>query len=118
MQASSNRRHFPQRFEAWQRKGLSARAASAAALAGCDSIDQITQLGRSHFENQPNCGKRTLSELATLAGWPSKRNTAVDAITAALGMAINDPEETREVAMDIIIALRRSGFVIAAGKRG
>ncbi len=111
-------RRYPDRFASWQNAGLSARAASVVSLAGCDSVEQIAALGRPYFAAQPNCAAKTLAELAQLAGWPAPRNTAVDAIAAALGMVINDPEETHEVATDVMIALRRSGFVIAADKRG
>ena len=110
-------RLFPKRFMRWQQAGLSVRAAAVLSNAGCDTPEQVTQLGRSYFEGRPNCGERTLAELAERAGWPPKRPTAVDAIAAALGLAISDPEETREMAADTIIALRRSGFVIVAGQR-
>ena len=58
------RRLFPQRFVAWQRQGLSARASSAAALACCDTVAEIMRLGRPYFENLPNVGTKTLEELA------------------------------------------------------
>ena len=78
---------FSQRLVAWQRYGLSFRAAAVLANAGCDTPEQVTQLGRSYFEGRPNCGEHTLAELAELAGWPPKRPTAVDAIAAALDTA-------------------------------
>jgi hypothetical protein len=105
-------RLYPHRFVAWQREGLSARAASVVALAGCNTIEEIGRLGRSYFEGRPNCAEKTLAELAALAGWAPKRATAVDAIAAALALSIPDPDETREVATDVMVALRRSGFVI------
>jgi hypothetical protein len=105
-------RLFPARFVAWQRRGLSSRAASALAAAGCDSIADVARLGRSYFEGRPNCATKTLSELAVLAGWPTKHRTAVDAIAQVLEMAIDDAEEARELATDAFIALRRSGFVV------
>jgi hypothetical protein len=38
----------------------------------------------------------------------------VDAIAAALLLAISDPEEARKVAVDVATALRRSGFILIA----
>ena len=111
-------RFFPRRFMAWQHRGLSVRAAGVVALAGCDTVEEISRLGRDYFAAQPNCATKTMAELALLAGWPPRVDTAVDAIAAALSLAINDPEETREVATDVMIALRRSGFVISARRMG
>ena len=105
---------FPRRFVRWQRAGLSARASSAVALAGCDTVEEITRLGREYFEGRRNCATKTLAELAALAGWPPKVATAVDAIAAALALAIDDPDEAREAATDAVIALRRGGFFISA----
>ena len=116
--SSQPARLYPHRFMRWQAHGLSARAASVVALAGCDTIDEITRLGRGYFEGRRNCAAKTLAELAVLAGWPPKVATAVDTITAALALAIDDPDETREVATDVMIALRRSGFVISARRVG
>lgn len=99
---------------AWTARGLSARAASVVALAGCDSVEEITRLGRAYFEGRPNCARKTLAELAALAGWPPRVATAADAIAAALALAIDDPTEAHEAATDVCIALRRSGFVISA----
>jgi hypothetical protein len=110
-------RIFPHRFMAWQRRGLSARAASVMSLAGCDFVEEITRLGRAYFERRPNCADKTLSELAELAGWAPKRHTAVDAIAAALALAIADPEEAREAAAVVISSLRRSGFVLTTVRR-
>jgi hypothetical protein len=44
-------RLFPARFVAWQRRGLSSRAASALAAAGCDSIEDVARLGRTERVN-------------------------------------------------------------------
>lgn len=106
-------RLYPRRFAIWQEHGLSVRAASAVAVAGCDTVADIARLGHAYFEAQPNCGAKTLAELAALSGWEPDRRTAVDAIAAALSMSIN-LKETRDVATDVMIALRRSGFTIIA----
>lgn len=105
---------YPHRFMTWRRRGLSTRAATAVAIAGCDTVEEITRLGRAYFEGRPNCAKTTLAELAAIAGWPPKFETAVGAIAAALALSMADPEEAREAAADAIIALQRSGFVIVA----
>jgi hypothetical protein len=107
----STRRLFPHRFAQWQAQGLSARAASAVALAGCDTVEEIARLGRSHFENVPNLGEKSLAQLATLAGWPEQRRTAVDTIAQALSMAM-DPQEAREAAADVMSALRCAGYAL------
>ena len=88
-------RLFPQRFMAWRQRGLSARAAGALASAGCDTIEDVTRLGRTYFEGTPNCASKTLAELAVLADWPAKPRTAIDTIAQALGLAIDDPDEAR-----------------------
>jgi hypothetical protein len=108
---------FPYRFAAWQRRGLSARAAGALASAGCDTLEDVARLGRSYFEGRPNCAGKTLSELAALAGWPPKPRSAVDTIAQALGLAIDDPEEARETAADVLSSLRRDGFVLTTRRR-
>jgi hypothetical protein len=110
------RRLFPRRFEAWQTSGLSARAAAAAALAGCDSVAEIARLGRSYFEGRPNCAEKTLAELAALAGWPPKPRTALDTIAQALSMAM-DPHEAREAAADVMSSLRLDGFTLTVRPR-
>lgn len=107
---------FPRRLAAWQRRGLSFRAAAVLSNAGCDTPEDVARLGRAYFQKQPNCAQKTLSELAAVGDWPENRITAVDAIAAALAMAIVEPEERHEVATDVMIALRRSGFVITASK--
>lgn len=111
------RRNFQARFKVWISRGMSVRAAAVLALNGVDTIKQVSDLGRDHFKGQENCGGKTLAELGTLAGWPAEQGTPVDAIAAALQLAIADPEEAREAATDAVIALRRSGFVIAAKRQ-
>lgn len=108
------RRHYHHRLEAWRETGLSARAAGALALAGCDTQEDITRLGRGYFVRLSNCAAKTLAELEALAAWPAKPLTAVETITAALLLSINDHDEAREAATDALIALRRSGFVVVA----
>jgi hypothetical protein len=63
-------------------------------------------------------GAKTLAELATIAFWPAERQTAADAIAAALRLAIDDPAECAEAATDALIALRRSGYLIVASATG
>lgn len=115
--SSDTKRNFDPRFRRWREAGVSVRGAAVLALAGCDSVQDINVLGRSHFEGRPNCAAKTLAELAVLAGWPPKAGTAVDAIAAALQMAVRDPDEAREAATDALIALRRSGFVVLASRQ-
>lgn len=112
--ADAAKRFYPHRFRLWTERGLSPRAASALALASIDTVEQVAALGRAYFAGKPNVGAKTLEELAILAGWPPKNKTPVDAIAAALGLSIADPDEAREAATDAVIALRRSGFVIAS----
>jgi hypothetical protein len=60
----------------WRDQGLSARAAAAVAAAGCQSVDEIRDLGWRFFEGQDNCGRRTLQELSNLVGgWPDAPGT-------------------------------------------
>ena len=96
---------------------MSSRAASAVAKAGCDTVAEIASLGREHFGSRPNLGVRSLAELEKLAGWPPKRMSAVDTVTTVLRLAIGDPEEAREVAGDVLMALRRSGFTVSTRPR-
>jgi hypothetical protein len=109
-------RLYPCRFVAWQRRGLSARAARAAALAGCDSIDDIVALGRARFEQMPNIGARSLAELAALAGWPTKPKTVIETIASTLEMTLG-AEEAREAAVDVMSSLRRAGFLLVIRTR-
>lgn len=111
-QSPQTMRLYPGRFAVWQRHGLSARAASAVSLAGCDTVEEIALLGRAYFERLPNCAEKTLTELAKLASWPPKRRTAVDAIAQALELAISNPEEAREAAADVMASLRKAGFIL------
>ena len=105
---------FPRRLDHWRHVGLSLRAASALADAGCDSIEEVAKLGRTYFAGKPNLGKKTLQELAALVGFWPERKTVIDAVAAALAMTITDPDEARDIATDVLIALRRSGFVVVA----
>lgn len=55
----------------WLGQGLSTRAATAAAIAGCRSLRDLRSLGWRFFHRQENCGPRTLQELSDLVGgWP------------------------------------------------
>lgn len=109
------RRSYVRLFGLWAARGLSPRAAGALALAGCETIQEVTQLGRVWFLGKPNCGTKTLRELAILANWAPE--TPVEAVAAALSLSIADPEEAHEAATDALMALRRSGYVIAAKQR-
>ena len=91
---------------AWTQRGLSARAAFAVSFAGCDTVEEVTRLGRKFFASRPNCGLQTLTKSANLAGWPPYDTTTVDAIAAALALAIDDPAEAREASVDVVVALR------------
>jgi hypothetical protein len=86
---------FPHRFVAWQRRGLSARAAGALASAGCDTTEKVARPGRSYFEGRPNYAAKT----------------------QALQMAFRDPEEAREATADVMASLRRDGFVLTTIRR-
>ena len=115
-------RLFRHRFVLWASRGIPTHAATVLADAGCETIEEVRLLGREYFENFQGCGKKTLQDLALIAGWPPPVETAADAIAAALSLSISDPEEAHEVAADVIIALRRSGFVVStssapAGRR-
>jgi hypothetical protein len=102
------------RETAWRDWGLSTRAATALATAGCETINDISRLGRNYFANHRNVGAHTLAELDNLNAWPRPRRTAVDAIAAAFQMTMS-ADEAREAALDALHALRRSGFAIIAG---
>lgn len=55
----------------WLGHGLSVRAATAAAAAGCRSLNELRDLGWRAFQHQNNCGSKTLKELSELVGgWP------------------------------------------------
>ncbi len=100
-------------FVAWQRRGVSCRAARALAAAGAESIEDAARLGRSHFEGRRNCAAKTLAELEALTGRPPKlRIGAADVIARALQLAISDWDEAREAATDALIALRKAGFAL------
>jgi hypothetical protein len=91
-------------FRFWREQGLSARAATAVAAAGCQSLDEIRGLGWCFFLRQENCGNRTLQELSDLVGgWPNLprkrgaylRHTSDDALIDELrrrGIAVGSGE--------------------------
>lgn len=110
--SSITAQRFRDRFNAWRVQGQSARAAAILAAVGADTVEDVKRLGRGHFEGRPNVGTKTFQELARLAGWPPDLRTPVDAIAASVALAISNPEECREVAIDALIGLRRAGFVI------
>jgi hypothetical protein len=100
---TKSRRDFAD-FRLWRDQGLSARAAAVAAAAGCRSLDEIRDLGRSFFLRQENCGNRTLQELSDLVGgWqnlPHERHAWVR--RAPDGVLIDE--------------LRRRGIAVGSGK--
>lgn len=108
----ASRPQFEARFRMWQRMGVSARAASVLALAACDTVEEVRRLGRRYFAGYDNVGPTTLSELTRLAGWKSEVTTAEDAVVAALRLAIGNKDGARDVARDILMSLRRAGFVV------
>jgi hypothetical protein len=110
------RRLFPFRFAAWQAQGLSARAASAVATAGCDTAEEIARLARVYLKSLPSLDERPLQQLADLTGWPPKRRTAVDTIAASPAPGM-DAEEGRKTATDVLTSLRKAGFVLAVSNR-
>lgn len=112
--ADTNRLLYPKLFMQWSKRGLSPRAASALALAGCDTVEQVTALGRQWFQEKPNVGVKTLNELARLAGWSDEPMTPAAAVATALQLSIPDPEAAQEAALDCLISLRRAGYVIAS----
>jgi hypothetical protein len=69
---NSNRMQSDAAFKFWRGSGLSVRAATVVAAAGCQSLGDIRDLGWSFFLRQENCGNRTLQELSDLVGgWPN-----------------------------------------------
>lgn len=59
----------------WRAQGLSTRAATAVAAAGCRSLRDLSRLGWQPFETQENCGKQTLAELSQfIDGLPNVTN--------------------------------------------
>jgi hypothetical protein len=111
---SANARLFPHRFEMWQTNSLSTQA--AAALAGCDTVEEIARLGHVHPEILPSLDEKSLQQLADLTGWPPKRRTAVDTIAASPAPGM-DAEEGRKTATDVLTSLRKAGFVLAVSNR-
>lgn len=58
-------------FRFWKEQGISVRAATVLAAVGCKTRDEVRDLGWHFFQQQGNCGGRTLQELSDLAGgWP------------------------------------------------
>lgn len=90
-------------FGFWRDQGLSVRAATAVAAAGCQSPEEVRDLGWRFFLRQGNCGPRTVEELSDLVGgWPDARRKYVAWL--------------RRVPVDLLIEeLRRRG--IAVGRR-
>lgn len=111
------RRHFESRFQAWRRNGTSTRAANVLALSGCDTAEEVAQLGRRYFEKLPNCAEKTLAELSEIGNWPPRRSTVADIIATALSLGLG-AEESREAAIDVLSSLRCAGFAIVATRRG
>jgi hypothetical protein len=116
-QPETAKRFYPYRFRLWSKRGLSPRAASALALAGTDTVEQVTALGREWFQGKPNVGVKTLNELARLAGWLDERKTPREAIAAALRLSLPNPDEAEDVAQDIMIALRRHRFAVVTARQ-
>jgi hypothetical protein len=112
--SSKTNRLFPRRLDHWRRKGLSFRAAAALANASCDTVEEVFRLGPDYLSRCSNLSPKTQRELAALGNWSRKRQSPIDAIAAALAMAIADPAGAREAAADAVIALRRSGYVLSA----
>lgn len=97
------RRDSPQ-YRFWRHSGLSVRAATAVAAVGCNSLDEIRDLGWNYFHNRQNCGIRTLQELSDLVGgWPD----APRRYTAWVQRAPDDV---------LIEELRRRGITVENGK--
>jgi hypothetical protein len=85
----------------WRDQGLSARPAAAVAAAGCQSLDEIRDLGWHFFKGRGNCGRGSLQELSNLVGgWP-------DAPRKYSGWVRRAPDEV------LLAEMRRRG--IAAG---
>jgi hypothetical protein len=99
----------------WRAAGCSVRAASALAIAGCMTLQDVRPRGRDFFSRMPNCGEHTLSEISDLiGGWPPDRASSPRAATAAaLRLSIDDRQTATEAAGDAIAALYRAGFVIS-----
>lgn len=55
-------------FTFWRGQGLSVRAATAAAEAGCRSLEDLRGRGWWAFQDRRNCGLRTLLEMSALVG--------------------------------------------------
>ena len=91
-------------FGFWLNQGLSVRAATAAAAAGCRSLDELRDLGWRFFKYQNNCGTKTLEELSALVGgWPDMRRRGDTWIRRA-----SDTMLIRE--------LRRRGISVGSGE--
>jgi hypothetical protein len=87
----------------WTDQGLRIRAATAAAAAGCRSLDELRAVGWRFFENRENCGTRTLQELSDLVGgWsdaPPRRGAWIRRV----------PDDT------LIEEVQRRGLVFSGG---
>jgi hypothetical protein len=57
-------------YQFWRDQGLGARAAAAVAASGCQSVDEIRDLGCNFFRRRDNCGPQALQQISELVGWP------------------------------------------------
>lgn len=55
----------------WIKRGANVRTANVLVAAGCDSIAKLRAMTPETAARLPNVGKRTLADIARLAGWPS-----------------------------------------------
>jgi hypothetical protein len=108
-------RNFTRRERLWRGRGISPGAATVLALEGIDTIEQMNDLGRKHFDSLYNVNFRILQELEEVSDWSPKIRSPTDAITRAFLLTFRDSETARELAMEAIFSLRRSGFVISTG---
>jgi len=99
-------RLFTRRFAAWLDRGLSARAASAAASAACDTPEEIATLGRAYFERLRNLGPKSLAQLAAIADGHLRHDRGTVRLTydAIVGLRdlldqIEEPLEDRQPAL-------------------
>ena len=90
------------RVRFWREHDLSVRAATALAAAGCQSLDEVRELGWTFFHCQENCGHRTLQELSDLVGgW-------TDAPRNYRAWVRRAPDEV------LLAEMRRRGFAVGS----
>ena len=90
------------RVRFWREHDLSVRAATALAAAGCQSLDEVRELGWTFFHCQENCGHRTLQELSDLVGgW-------TDAPRYYRAWVRRAPDEV------LLAEMRRRGFAVGS----